>query len=143
MHNNASTYTPPILVINVALLDGTADLVLPLLRQLLETINHLEIAIDEAFDVLKNLGSNTAPVKRSLAVSRTLAISSFDEPVPVGPRRVFLKHNHGGKPNLALLNLDACLLALSVLAGSPLVGRDLCESGQSRFKETWPRGFKK
>jgi hypothetical protein len=57
-----STYTPPIIIINMTLLQRPLDLLLPLLRQIYIPIKHLKVAIDQILNIRNDLWCNATPL---------------------------------------------------------------------------------
>jgi hypothetical protein len=56
------TYTLPVLVWNMAILQSELDLLLVLLRDLIEAVNQVRVALSSLFEILNLLRCDTAPI---------------------------------------------------------------------------------
>lgn len=118
------TYALPVIIVDMALLQGTLDLVLSIRRQRIISINHVHVSVRNALPVVDDLGSDAAPVKASvLHVSDVL---DADVPVPVLPALLVLEHHDNTLTELALRDLDALRLAFSGAASSAVVWANFC-----------------
>lgn len=61
MNVGDTTYTPPVFVVNMTLVNSPTDLVLVGLRDVFETVDHLHVAVNVFRYILNDLRSDAAP----------------------------------------------------------------------------------
>jgi hypothetical protein len=115
------TYTLPVFVGDMAILQGELDLLLELGRDLVVAINHVRVASSGLNQVLNLLGRNTSPAK----VSGADGYRRRSLPVPVLPALMILDGDLDGIAELAFGDLDGSVLALLVLTSCTIVGAHL------------------
>jgi hypothetical protein len=116
------TYTLPVLVGNVAILQSEFNLLLILSRHFVVAIDHVCVAPTTLDQILNLLRRDASPV----AVSRVSPCCRKGIiPVPVLPALMILDSDLDGIAEFAFHDLDSSILALLVLTSCAVVGRSL------------------
>lgn len=127
------THATPVLIVDVTLLKGLADLGLVLLSEFVEAIEKAVVLllrislhlIPGRDNVLDYLGRGAAPTD-SQALSYELSIEGQFLPVAPGPGLDFLRVDPCANTELMFLDLDLLTLALCITALSTVARRAFC-----------------
>jgi hypothetical protein len=118
------TYTFPVLIGHVSVLESEINLPFQICRKVIVAIDHLCVA-PAFFDEVGNLRWRHAPPDHVRATKRQTGMR-HNVPMFVCPAGVVLDSDLCGKAKLALLDLDTCGLALGILATGASILRLLC-----------------